>query len=163
MLSATMRFAPEKPPAMVVLTREGVPLIATNDHRKEQIAKAMSELAGMLDLMRPEDPQSWKDRLYYLRAIQPAAYQAGQCAPLLVGDPLDRAALRERSVFQFDATLNVSADGIVTGVAIKPGGRIPAELVESVAYALEKAVLVPAVAKGRFVDGVYEYHFEAPR
>jgi hypothetical protein len=71
--------------------------------------------------------------------------------------------LKQRGVYRFDATIDVAADGSITGSKLSPGGDLPANLEAPLADALRKAVLVPAVDNGKFVAGVYNYHFAIPR
>jgi hypothetical protein len=113
--------------------------------------------------MRPDNPSSWNDRAYYLRAVQPAAYRTGRCDPVLLGNPFRAEALKQRGVFRFDATIQVAADGHVTGVSVKPDENLSPAMAEVLGDALRQAVLVPAVENGKFVDGICAYHFEVPR
>jgi hypothetical protein len=50
----------------------------------------------------------------------------------------------------------------VTAANVKPGGDLTPGMEASLGDALEKAVFVPAVDRGKFVDRVYQYRFEIP-
>jgi hypothetical protein len=115
----------------------------------------------LLDLLRPENRRSWKDRAYYLSVVQPVAYATGHCDPLLVGNPVIAEGLKQRRIFRFDAAVHVAAGGGVTQVVFPPDTTLSPDIAGAIAGAFEKvAVFVPAVDNGKFVDGVYAYHFE---
>lgn len=156
-------FAPGDGYGMVVVNRDGVPLFSSGADSEAAVKQVMGELAGLLQLMEPGNPASWKDRAYYLRAIQPTAYADGQCDPVLVGDPLRPDALKQRGVFRFEAAIQVAADGRVSDVVVKSGGDLPPEFAAPIGEALRQAVFVPAIKNGKWVNGVYAYHFEVPR
>ena len=156
-------FVPADGYGVVIVNRDGVPLFSSGGENEAVVRKLMDELALLLQLMSPGNPASWKDRLHYFRATQPAAYANGQCDPLLIGDPLRPDALKQRGVFRFEAVIHVAAAGAVSDAAVKPGGEMPAELEAPIGEALRQAVFVPAVRNGQWVDGTYLYHCEVPR
>lgn len=148
---------------LTIVNRDGVPLFSSSGDKAADVKQAMNDLLALLDLLRPANPRAWQDRAYYLRAVQQAAYAQGRCDPVLVGNPLLPEGLRQRAVFRFDATIQVAADGHVTAAALKPGGDLPSGLEAPLGQALQKALFVPAVDHGKFVDGAYQYHFEVSR
>lgn len=156
-------MTPESQLGIVVLNREGMFLLAASGDSEQGVKEIMDALGSLLDLMRPENPKSWADRSYYFRTVQPVVYKEGHSDPVLVGNPILASGLRQRAVYRFDATINVTADGGVTSATISPGGDLPQEMVAPVADALRRLVFVPAVENGKFVAGVYNYHFSIPR
>ena len=57
-----------------------------------------------------------------------------------------------------EATIGVGADGKVTSVQVKEDGSIPTKVIPDLARPLQRsAVFVPAVDKGQFVAGTYNY------
>ena len=156
-------FAPANSYGMVVVNRDGVPLFSSPADSAAAVQQVMNDLLELLQLMRRDNPASWKDREYYWRAVQPVAHAAGRCEPMLIGDPLRAEALRQHGVFRFDAAIQVAADGHVSGAVVKPGGDLPAELTAPIGEALRQAVFVPAVDAGKWVAGDYTYHFEVRR
>jgi len=70
---------------------------------------------------------------------------------------------KQRGVYRFDAMIDVAADGSITGSKLSPGCDLPANLEAPPGRRIGKAVLVPAVDNGKFVAGVYNYHFAIPR
>ena len=66
-------------------------------------------------------------------------------------------------MLRFGATIHVAADGRATRVEVQPDGKLSAEMGQIIGGALLHAVLVPAVDHGKFVDGAYDYHFDATR
>ncbi len=160
-LETISRFAPGDGYGLVVVNRDGVPLVSSGGENEASVKQAMDELAGLLDLMRPDNPRSWKDRAYYLSIIQPSAYATGHCDPVLVGNPIIAEGMKQRKIFRFDATVQVAADGRVTRVVFAPDASLSPDMATAIGGAFEKAaVFVPAVENGKFVDGVYAYHFE---
>lgn len=160
------RFTPggdEEAFGLVVVTRDGVPVFSANRPDDADLAKVFADLTALLELMRPENPRSWQDRAYYLRAVQPAAVATGHADPVLVGNPLVAEGLRQRKIPQVDATIEVAADGSVTEVTIKPDTGVPANMITPLGDALKKAcVFVQAVDNGKSVAGTYHYHLEVP-
>ncbi len=166
-LGTVAQFAPLSDPesfAAVVVNRDGVPVAAANNPEDKDLTKLFADLSGLLDVMRPGNPRSWPDRVYYLRAIQPVAFVTGRADPVLVGNPLIPEGLRQRNIRQVDAEIDVDGDGRVTAVTIKPDGGVSPEMVAPLSDALKKAcVFVPAVDNGKFVAGSYRYHLEVYR
>jgi len=161
-LNVVSRFAPNEGFGFVVVNRDGVPLVYSGAEDEAAVKRAMEETAGLLDLMRPDNRRAWKDRAYYLSVVQPAAYATGRCDPVLVGNPIIAEGLKQRKIFRFDAAIHIAADGGVTQVVFPPETALSPEITAAIEGAFRKAaVFVPAVENGRFVDGVYAYHFEA--
>ncbi len=158
-------FAPvESKGGLIVFSRSGVPLFGRDIDDADHVTEPMTQLGAALDAIRPDNPKGWKDRAYYLRAIQPVAFATGHSDPVLVGNPLRADGLRQRKVYLVDATIAVSADGHVTSVAVTPDEKnLPAAMAAPLGDALKKATLfVPAVQDGKFVDGTYHYRLEVP-
>lgn len=156
-------FVPGSKYGIVVMNRDGVPLLSSPGDTKAAVQQAMDELGALLDTMRLENPRFWPDRLYYFMAVQPATFKQGHADPMLVGNPLLANGLRQRAVYSFDATIDVAADGSVTGATVSPGGDLPPKMAAPLGDALRKTVFVPAVDNGKFVAGVYHYHFAISR
>ena len=157
------RFLPGEPPLLVVVTREGIPLFSCNFETKEKVAKTLGDFTSFLEWIQPTNPRAAPDRLQYLRAVQPVAYRTGRCGPVLVIDPFNAAALAKLGVISFDATLSVAADGSITSVDLKEGGKLPEGMVDAVTNGLRQAMIVPAVENGHKIEGTCEYHFQAPQ
>jgi len=152
-------LAPGSGYALAVVTREGVPLLGAVTPDAATVTRLLDELAGMLELINPDNPRTWADRAYYERIVQPVRHAHGECGPVLLGNPLKPQGLRERRIRQVDATLAVGADGAVTEVTIKPDGDVPPAMIAPLADALMRAcVFVPAVKDGQFVAGTYPFH-----
>lgn len=157
------QFAPvDAKGGIMVLSRTGVALFARDLSDPDKLTEPLQQLGGVLDVLRPDNPKGWKDRAYYLHAVQPVAFARGHSDPILVGNPLRADGLRERKVYLVDAMIDVAADGHVTHVAITPDPKnTPAPMVAPLASALQKsAVFVAAVQDGKFVDGTYHYRLE---
>lgn len=161
-LDSFNRFLPEEY-RMMVLTREGVPLFSADKPTPAEVAAVFSDLSGFLDLVRPENPKGWAARGYYLSVVQPVIFAHGHADPVLVGNPLMAEGLKQRKVLRFDADILVGADGKVTEVKMKKDELLPEKMSAPIADGLKKAVFVPAVQDGKFVDGAYRYHFDAAR
>jgi hypothetical protein len=159
-----LEFAPTEDGdfAVMVISRDGVPIYAAQSPKDDDLNKIFTDLTGLLDLLRPENPRSWPDRLYYQWAVQPVIFAHGHSDPVLVGNPLVAEGLRQRKIYSVDATIAVNAGGHVTDVTVKPGGDVPPNMVGPLGDALKRAVFVPAVDSGKYVDGTYAYQIRVP-
>ena len=92
-MSTVARLAPADF-GMVIVNRDGVPLFSSGAENATAVKQTMEKLSGLLELLQPANPLTWNDRACYLRAIQPVVYANGTSPPLLVGDPINAAALR---------------------------------------------------------------------
>lgn len=155
------RIGPEQAPLMVILTRDGAPLFATNETDPKKIGDTLDQLTGLLKLMAPENPSSWPDRVRYLRSLHIANHRTNEAGPILVGNPLDTELLKKYGVKKFSASLQVTPDGAVKAVTIATGFEMPAKMVTPITTALTKALFVPAVKNGQCVESPFEYKFEA--
>lgn len=160
-LDSLNRFLPESS-FIMVLSREGVPLFTLTNSTAEEVVRLFSDLSGLLELTRSDNPKGWSALGYYWSVVQPVKYATGKADPLLVGNPLAAPGLVQRKVLRFDADIKVRADGQVTDVKVMPNPQLPETMAGPIADGLKKAVFVPAVRDGTFVDGVYRYQFRAP-
>jgi hypothetical protein len=145
---------------IVVMTRDGVPLLGPDASTEEQVKSTFDKLNGMLVHAEDRDPRDWIARAHYLHAVQPVAFASGHSDPLLMGNPLVPAKLRQLKIYKIDATFHVAADSKITAVDIKPG-EMPANMEKMFSTGFQRGCLfVPAVDNGKFVDGTYEYHME---
>ena len=156
------RMTPTVHFGIVVMTRQGVPLFGPDALNENDIRLTFAKTATILDQIRPGNHHMWAARKYYLDAVQPVAYASGKSDPVLVGNPLVADGLRQRKIYQVDATIHVTALGTVSAVDLKPEG-IPAGMAAPLADALKKScVFVAAVDHGKFVDGTYMFHMDVP-
>ena len=157
-------LAPGEDFAMMVVSRDGVPLFSSRAENPPAIKHVFTELNELIDLMQPDEPASWKDRVHYLSAVQQAAHRTDKSAPVLVGNPLNPVGLKKDGVARFHARITVAADAKVRRVSFVNGEKdLKPEMAQAIGKALLHAAFVPAVENGRFVDGVYDYEFTAPR
>ncbi|PTY03712.1 hypothetical protein DB347_20995 [Opitutaceae bacterium EW11] len=163
LITSLSRFVPNEGFSMVIVTRTGVPLLAAAQPDANKVKEMFAGLAGFLDALRPENPQTWQDRQHYLKAVQAVSHPQGYTGPVLVGNPLRADGLVQRKVFRFNASIKVAADGSVTEVTMQPDELLPEKMSAPIAGALKKAMFVPAVQDGKYVDSEYTYHFEAPK
>lgn len=162
-LSTFTRIAPgETRGGVIVFHRSGAAIYARDLSDPDKVLEPIQQLGTLLDTIRPDNPAGWKDRAYYLRAIQPVAFATGHSDPVLIGNPFRADGLRQRKVYLVDATIAVGADGKVTNVTINPDEKnTPAAMVAPLADALKRGSLfVAAVQDGKFVAGTYRYRFE---
>ncbi len=155
------RLTPSTNYGVVICNANGVPLFPIARADTDESAKAVfTQFDGFLGLLRLDDVRGLRDREYFWKTVQPALHAADKCGPMLVGDPLNAAKLRALGVGHFEATVFVSAEGVVTGVSMAPGSSCPEELAVQITDALNKAArFVPAVDGGKFVAGSYHYRF----
>jgi hypothetical protein len=146
---------------IMILSRQGVPLYGVADPDAAGVTKAFAEAEKFVQLLNPENPQTWPDRAHYLRVTQPLAFANGETGPVLVGNPLKADALRKAGVSLIDAKITVSAEGLVKSVEIRADAGVPAKLIAPLSEVLKANLrFVAAVKNGKFVDGVYSYRFD---
>ena len=155
------QFAPAEGFGLLVLSRHGVPLFSAPSPDKDTVTKTLAELSALLDLMRPENVKAWADRAYYEGAVRKSEYAKGKAEPLLVGNPLLPEGLRQRKIYQLEARLTVAADGTVSNAELVPEVPVPEKLAPALLAAFKKAVFVPAVENGVFVEGTYLYRYKS--
>lgn len=155
------RLGPAQAPFMLVATRDGAPLFSTIETDEKKVGAFMDQVAELLKLMNPENPKSWADRACYQRSLQLANHRTGEAAPVLVGNPLNAEMLKKHEVKKFSATLLIALDGSVKTATLAEGFEMPQKMVAPISNALTKALFVPAVKDGQFVEGPFEYKFEA--
>jgi hypothetical protein len=145
---------------LLLVTRDGIPLVGPEASTDEDIKASFVKVNAILKHAANRDTRDWRARAYYYRAVQPVAFAHGHSDPLLIGNPLVAARLRQMKIYQVDATFKVAADGTITGVDVKPGTMTP-DTVKMFATGFQRGCLfVPAVDNGKFVDGTYEYHMQ---
>jgi hypothetical protein len=143
---------------IVVVTRDGVPLLGPDASTDEEVKATFGKLTGMMKHVQGQDVRDWQARAHYFMAVQPVAFASGHSDPLLMGNPLVPAVLRQMKLYNVDATFKVAADGTISSVQMKPGEMAPATEKMFVTGFQRGCLFVPAVDNGKFVDGTYEYH-----
>jgi hypothetical protein len=161
-LPTMLRHAAPEDYGIVVFSRDGDPVFAEAMPHEADVKKLFASLEGLVGLMQSENPKSWGARGYFWGAVQQKKFADGQSGPLLIGNPFLATGLIQRKVYRIDAQIHVTADGKITDVKVKPDSQMPEKMAAPIAAGLKHAMLVPAVDHGKFVDGTYEYHFEAP-
>ena len=156
------RYAPAEGTLLLLLSREGVPLLSTTPTDIGGVKQFADGLADLLWLMNPANPRTWKDRLQYEAAVRPLAFAHGHGAPRLIGDPLRIDALQQRQVERIDAKIDVAADGQITQVALQPSSVLPDALRAPLADGLRHAVYLPAIDNGVAVAGTADYSLVVP-
>ncbi len=153
-------LAPDRDFGITVVSRDGVPVFVSGGENEAAVRKVFTDLDQLLALMRPDNAKAWKDRAWYLQAVQPVAHANDRAAPVLVGDRLSADALRQAGIDHFDAVIQVDASGRAVKVSFPNGEKDLNEALQvPIGDALKEGLFVPAVDHGKFVDGVYEYHF----
>jgi len=160
LLDTLNRFVPDAY-SLVAFSRDGVPLFMANHPDTAATEQLFRDVSAFLDLIRPENPKSWAARTYYWKTVRPFEYSHGHADPMLIGNPLVKQGLVQRHVFHFEAEIQVAADGQVKDVKVLPDDMLPEKMAAPIADGLKKAVFVPAIQDGTFVDGLYLYHFRA--
>jgi len=163
-IPALYRLSPKRGDfALLVLSRDGVPIIAVNNPAEAAINQFFADTDALLGLLQPGNPLGWPDRAHYLAAVHAARHKQDSAGPILVGNPLAPQKLSERGIFRVAASIEVGADGKATSVTLKDDGSIPADLVSALTKPLQRSsVFVPAVDHGQFVAGTYDYLLEIP-
>jgi hypothetical protein len=157
------RFVPGEGFLMVLMTREGVPLIGGPANSVAEVMKFVDRASDILWDLNPANPRSARDRLHYLRAVRPRQFAEEKADPLLLIDPLKLDALRQRGVTRIDAALEVGANGALTKVELLPESDIPEPLRPVIADALRRnSIFLPAIDRGAAVPGAHRYTLQVP-
>lgn len=152
------RFVPGEGVVMVLMTREGIPLLGGPANDVGEVMRFVDGASDMLWQLNPANPRSARDRLHYLRAMRPVEFAQGSAEPSLLIDPLRVDALRSRNVRRVEAKFDVGADGLVTQVELLPATELPAPLAAPITEALKRsAVFLPAIQQGAGVSGNFQY------
>ena len=156
------RYAPKEGTNMVLLSREGVPLLAAPASDREATMRFVDQLSEIVTLISPLDPRGWKDRVNYFSAIRPVAFAQSRSEPLLIGSPLRAAGLRKYGVTRINAHFDVAADGKVVPALHSTAAEVPPELVAPLTDALRKTAILPAIDHGNAVAGGLDYILDVP-
>ena len=161
-LQVLSRFAPAEGTNMVLLSREGVPLLAaraTDNEAMRQFADQLSDIVGLID---PANPRNWRDRASYLATVRPVEFAQSHADPVLIGNPLRPEALGKFGVTRVAARLEVAASGKVTPTLRSTAAEVPPALVGPLTDALRQAVVLPAIDHGVAVAGGLDFTLEVP-
>lgn len=147
---------------MVLVSRTGVVLAA--GRATDTVAmRAFTDLASnFLWAINAENGATWADVAHYLKATRPLQFAHAHGDPLLVGNPLRAAGLRQYGVKRVAAKLAVDAAGKVTPKLLPSPGDFAPELAPALAAALAQAVVLPAIERGKPVAGELTYLLEVP-
>jgi hypothetical protein len=162
-MSLLSRFAPSEGTLMILLSRDGVPLVSARASDLTEMKKFADGLSTILASMDPSNPRAWKDRSHYLDLTRPVDFAQSSTGPLLIGDPLRADGLRQRGISHIKARLDIADDGHVSAVSLLPASDVPDDLKTPLADALRKqAVFSPAIGHGKPVAGTFDYAFNVP-
>ena len=156
-------LARSKETQLMVISRDGAPIISGHAEDLASTLKFIDELGGLAGLMNPANPKSWKDRQYYFGAIRGVQYARQATGPEMIGDPLNPVTLREYGVGGITADLIISGSGEVDHVELLPESIVPPKLVEALTIAMKRSgVFLPAFNQGKPGPSVYRYELEIP-
>jgi hypothetical protein len=157
------RFAPAEGAHLLLISRDGIPLLNTRVSSLGDTQKFADELSALLAALDPSNPRSWPDRFHYLDLTRPIDFANATTGPLLLGDPLRADGLRQRGVSRIEARLALTEDGSVTDITLLPGSEIPEPMKTPLLAALKKqAALLPAIDHGKPVAATFDYTFVVP-
>lgn len=156
------RYLPKEGANAVLVSREGVPLLASRAGDAAELRAFMDHVAQLLWTISPANAAGWPDRLHYLTATRPVEFARSSVGPALVGDPLKPEVLRRYGVKRVAARLVVDPDGKVVTASLTEAALAPAELIAPLGQALTSAIVVPAIVDGRSVAGTLDYLLEIP-
>jgi hypothetical protein len=147
--------------ALYALSRDGVPILATENPDEAAVLKFFTDVDALMSLLNPASPHAWADRAHFLSALRAEQHKQDSTGPLLVGDPLVARTLRnlhDRGIARVEAKIEVGVDGKVTAATLKEDPAISAKAAAELAKALQQySVFAPAVDHGQLVAGSYDY------
>jgi len=157
------RFVPGEGFVVMLMTREGVPLIGGPVETIFDVTKFVDQASAVLWELNPLNPVTWQDRAHYLRAVRPVEFAGGRAEPLLLLDPFRADVLRQRSVVRIAAKVEVDAEGGVTQVTMLPASEFPAALARPLGEAIRRSGLfLPAIDHGVPVARTLDYALVVP-
>ncbi len=151
-------------PAVLVLTRDGIPLATSESDSDKDIERMLTITRELVKLStRLDNPQTWPARARYARAARPLIYRDSDAPPLLMGNPLRTDGLSQRGVRLIDAQLDIAADGRILELKFEDDSLVPEGMRGPLSEALKKAcVFVPAISRGKPVAGSYNLRMDLP-
>jgi hypothetical protein len=156
-------FAPREGTLILLLSREGVPLLSARATDLAAMRKFTDKLADLLWLLPTDNARTWEDRLAYGEVVRPLEFATRATGPLLIGNPLRADGLRRYGVKRISAKFDVAADATVTRVALQPDSLVAENLAAPIAETLQKkSVFLPAIDHGTAVAGTYDYVLDIP-
>jgi hypothetical protein len=156
------RCIPAEGTNMVLVSREGVPLLAAQATDVNAMRLFEDQVSELLWQINPANPGGWKDRLHYLAATRTREFASSHAEPLLVGNPLRADGLRQYGVKRIAAHLEIAADGKVTPTLLSGPDDVPPQLAQPLTGALRQTVVAPAIDHGAAVAGTLEYLLDVP-
>lgn len=149
--------------ALLVVTRNGTPLLSVTKTDAASFDAFNAELVRLLLGAQADNPAVWEGQAHYARAVRPVAHPVGAFAPELLGHPFRADALRVLGLTRVVAKVKVSAEGRVAYAKLEPAGGLTAALAPLIGQAFQRhARFIPALADGRWVEGVYDYVYHVP-
>ena len=155
-------FAPAEGTNMVLLSREGVPLLSARATDLDAMRQFIDQLVDIAWQINPDNARNWKDRAAYLGAVRPVEYAQSHADVLLIGSPLRVDVLRKYGVTRVSARLEVTADGKIVPTLRSTAEELPPALVAPLTEALRQAVALPAIEHGVAVAGGLDYQLDIP-
>lgn len=157
------RYLPgENSSNVALVTRQGVPLVASKSEDTASMRKFFDEVSTLLWQIDPANPIGWADRLHYLKTTRPVEFAQSRSDPVLIGDPFRPAALRNYGVKRIVARLAITPDGKVTPTILSGPEDLPSDLKAPLTAALAQAVVAPAIDHGQPVAGTLDYELVVP-
>lgn len=149
--------------AILVVTRNGTPLLSVTQTNAAALDSFLGELARLMRSAQTDNPGSWEGRAHFARAARPVARPSGSFPPELLGHPFRADGLRSAGISRLAAKVKVSAEGQVAFARLEPTGGLTAELAPAIGQTLQRNLrFIPALAEGRWVEGTYDYVFDVP-
>lgn len=156
------RYIPAEGTNMILLSRDGVPLLGARASDREAMCKFADQLSELLSLINPLDPRGLKDRIAYFTAIRPIEFAKTRSEPMLIGSPLRVAVLRKYGVTRVNAHFDVMADGKIIPSLRSTTAEVPPELVASLTEVLRLTTILPPIDHGVAVAGGLDYTLDVP-
>lgn len=162
-LSLLAKFRPREGPSMLVISRDGAPLLSGSGEDLESTMEFADKLGELVGFMNEGNPKTWKDRAHYHGAVRAVKYARSEVGPELIGNPLRPVAMRDYGVGRIEAKLAIGIDGKVSEVEVLPGSQVPEKLLAPLQTALQRsAIFLPAMRDGQAVPGSFDYVLEVP-
>lgn len=153
-------FVPRSGYRAVAFNRDGVPLFGTIDPDEAAVQEFWKKVGGFVAMLEPANPFSWRPRAYLRTAQKIAAHPAGRVDAELIGYAIRPGSLARQKIHAFDATLRISAEGVVSAVTdLRSETPLPPKRHEAIVTTLKKAVFVPALENGQPVESEFAYRF----
>ncbi len=150
--------------ALVLATREGIPLIRQGIVSLNDVTKFCDATSNFLWQLNPENPNLALSRATFLQATRPLQFASSSDGPLLLYNRLKIEALRKHNVFSVNARFSLDETGAVTAIDYLDGTLMPQKIQDQLTPVFKQsAKFLPAIDHGKAIPSSYNFTLNTDR